>query len=143
MKKYLLILLCICTTVQAEEICDSLHSVVFKFAVNHKKELTHFNVYPPLDCNKKESEITLDKAWLKTACGYFSSTKLKKTYGRWGKPKYEYGFYSFDSKYPEIIWLPFDNNKPESREHVIVLKSILDGDSKGVCDGDLNIPYDK
>jgi hypothetical protein len=136
--------MCICTTVQAEEVCDSLHGVVYKFAVNHKKELTHFNVYPPLDCNKKESEKTLTKAWLKTACGYFLSTKPKKTYGRWGKPKYEYGFYSYDSKHPEIIILPWIDNKPANPDHVVVLKSILNDNSKDdhVCNGELLIPYE-
>jgi hypothetical protein len=34
--------MCIFTTIKVDEVCDSLHSVVFKYAVNHKKELTPF-----------------------------------------------------------------------------------------------------
>ncbi len=139
----LLTLLCVTVNVYSEEVCDSLHSVVYKYAVNHKHELTHFNVYPPLDCNKKVSGIKLTKAWLKTACAYFSAKKPEKTYGRWRKPKYYFGFYSFDSNIPEIIILPYDEN-PNNPDHVVVLKSILNNDNdKNVCNGSLSIPYEK
>jgi len=133
------------TGVIAEKDCDSLHSVIYRYAVNHKNKLTHFNIYPPVDCNRKDTSIELTKAWLKTACAYFVSTKPKKTYGRWSKAKFYYGFYSFDTNYPEIILLPFDKNKPaDAPEHVVVLPSIMNKHTKEhVCDGDLIIPFDE
>lgn len=131
-------------SVFAEKDCDTLHSVIYKYAVNHKNKLTHFNIYPPVDCNRKDSHIELSKAWMKTACVYFSSTKPKKTYGRWRKPKFYYGFYSFNTNYPEIILLPFDKNKPtDAPDHVVVLPSIMKKNKKAhVCDRDLLIPLE-
>ena len=144
--KYLFIIMLLFISIESfsNEECDSLHSVLYRFAVNHKKELTHFNLYQPRDCNNKITDVILTKAWMKTACAYFSTTKPRKTYGRWRKPKYNYGFYLYNTNYPEIMMLPFDKNRPPNEhDHVVVLPSIMKKHkNEHVCDGELKMPLD-
>jgi hypothetical protein len=112
-------------------------AAIFSFIINPDGDLESFKYLPPMKCGGGQEPMTPSDAWLKTACGHFTTRGVPPTYKEGGKPVERFMPILANPNRPNVIYPTRESGKSKNNPVIHVDEAILidkNPDSKDACD---------